>query len=80
MATYHVNRDQAVWERERFEIEVPDHIPLDERRDYVHQQLDLYDQGELRLAPTIEITGNLDSVDIQIEIEGLCDEGPPTST
>lgn len=38
-----VHRDQAVWERQTFEIYVPDDVPEDEVDDYVFESLDSWD-------------------------------------
>lgn len=38
-----VTRDQAVWERETFWIEVPDDVPPEEIEEYCGKQIDLCD-------------------------------------
>lgn len=64
MKAYTVSRDQAVWERETFYIEVPDDIPEDEHDEYIREKLE---DGVTR-ADYVEIQHSVDGCDIQIEI------------
>lgn len=60
---YRVTRDQAVWERETFEIEVPPEIPEDERDDYVRDRMDDADTPR-----HIEIVNSVEGVDTIVEM------------
>lgn len=67
--TYTVRRDQAVWERETFTIEVSDDIPLDQHDEYLYEQLDRHDRGELALGPYRESAGCVEHLDAEYEIQ-----------
>jgi hypothetical protein len=60
---YRVTRDQAVWERETFEIEVPPEIPEDERDDYVRDRMDDADTPR-----HIEIVNSVEGIDTIVEM------------
>ena len=64
---YRVHRDQAVWERETFRIEVPDEVPPEEHYEYIEAALS---SGELK-ADYVEIQDSVEGVDVQIAIEGV---------
>ena len=61
---YRVHRDQAVWERETFWIEVPDDIPEDEHDEYIHEKLE---DGATR-ADYVEVQHSVEGWGIQVEI------------
>lgn len=60
---YRVTRDQAVWERETFEIEVPPEIPEDEHDDYVRDQMD-----DANTPRHIEIVNGVEGIDTIVEM------------
>ena len=62
---YRVHRDQAVWERETFWIEVPDEVPADEIDEYLYDKIE---DGVTRANYT-EIRDAVEGCDVQITIE-----------
>lgn len=64
---FKVYRDQQVWERETFEIEVPDDMPEDEVEDWIKENLD--EHGQELFDPFIltDVAG----ADLEYEIEPL---------
>ena len=66
MPTRIVYRDQAVWEREFLEVDVPDHIPDDELAEYIDEALEL---GNYRQFLEPEIQDSVEGIDTIIEIQ-----------
>lgn len=65
---YTVDRIQAVWERERFHIPIPDNVADEDQQQYVEQLLDAHNEGLLKLEPSVEIIGSVESMDTTVEI------------
>lgn len=65
MKAYTVHRDQAVWERETFYIEVPDEIPEDEHDEYLYEKL----QDGVTRADYVEIQDSVEGMSTEITIE-----------
>jgi hypothetical protein len=63
---YHATRDQGVWERETFEIDVPVDVPEDERQDHVIARME---DAVSDSAP--QILNNVEGMDIVIEIKEI---------
>ncbi len=63
-----VRRDQAVWERETFTVEIPDNTPEEERTETIFEAIDKFDgYGE----PDYDISildGSVGSVDTETEV------------
>lgn len=66
---YRVHRDQAVWERETFWLEVPDDVPDDEIDEYLYDKLE---DGATR-ADYTETQHAVEGMSTEITIEA-CDE------
>jgi hypothetical protein len=67
-----VHRDQAVWERETFEVDVPDGLSSEEIKVFVQEQLDAGNATETREPYVLD--QSLDGFDPVVEIEGLEEE------
>jgi hypothetical protein len=61
-----VYRDQAVWERETLEVEVPDDVPEDQHLSWIKNHLDTI--GTFERDAGTEILGNVTGYDIEITI------------
>lgn len=66
-AEYRVTRDQAVWERERYFIDVPDEIPLVEHESYIHEKLHA---GGLD-SNSCDIVDSVDGINTEEKIERI---------
>lgn len=64
MAKFTVYRDQAVWEREFFEIEVPDSIPESEREEWINEQLEANSVESF----ATEIISSVEGMDTEVTI------------
>lgn len=62
---FKVHRDQQVWERETFQIEVPDDVPEDEVEDWIKENLDQH--GKELFDPFI--LSDVNGADLEYEID-----------
>jgi hypothetical protein len=62
--TYSVTRDQAVWERESFNITVPDNVPEDDHEEYIFEVLA---EGST-CANCVEVVGAVEGFDVEVGI------------
>jgi hypothetical protein len=62
-----VYRDQAVWEREIYEIEVPDDLPEDEHYGFVFDAIENWDHDAHPIEPFV--TDSIEGLDIILEIQ-----------
>lgn len=65
-----VYRDQAVWEREFIQIEVPDDVPDDELDEYIEEVMDAPDYTPVYLCEP-EIQDSVEGIDTIIEVQPL---------
>lgn len=67
--TVQITRDQAVWERETFLVDVPDNIPEDEIQDYARQQLE--EGNATESSPTYILDNAVEGISTEIEVTVL---------
>ena len=61
-----ITRDQAVWERETFLVDVPDNIPENEIKDYARQQLE--EGNATESCPTYILDNAVEGISTEIEV------------
>ena len=66
MRKYRVYRDQGVWERETFEIEVPDGLQYKDVVDFINEVMDTNPPESI----DVEVIGEVEGMDVQITIDG----------
>ena len=66
---YRIERDQAVWERETWWVEVPDSVKVGDEEDWLYEQVEIFDEqmGQSHLGqPVVAIEDSLEGTDIQL--------------
>jgi len=63
-----VHRDQAVWERETWTLEVPDHLTGDELREYVQNIIEVGPEGIPQAADFVEVVDTVVMYDPIVQI------------